>query len=323
MTESIVDVEPSASALRGSAPGRTARRLLLATRPKFFTASLLPVLIGTGWGARMAGELDLLAFTLAVAATICVHAGANVLNDVYDDLGGSDAVNDARIHPYTGGSRFIQNAIMSRGEMARWGSTLLAAGVLFGALLTLHAGAGVIGLGLAGIALGVLYSLPPVQLCARGLGEAAVAIGFGILPLCGAAWLQGGPIDAAVLLLSLPPSLWTAAILLINEVPDTAADASVGKRTLAVRLGDAHSARLYLALHAGAVLAVLGLAASGALIAWVSVLPLLLLVPAALAARSIAAPHAALSRRRGIELTLAVHLLGGLWLAGFAWFAHI
>ena len=323
MHESSADLEPSASALRGAAPARTAHRLLLATRPKFFTASLLPVVIGTGWGAGIAGALDLVAFILAIAATVCVHAGANVINDVYDDVGGSDAINDARIHPYTGGSRFIQNGIMDRREMARWGCTLLAAGVLFGALLTLHAGAGVIVLGLTGIALAVLYSLPPVQLSARGLGEAAVAIAFGILPLCGAAWLQGAAVDVAALLLSLPVSLWTAAILLINEVPDAAADASVGKRTLAVRLGDTGSARLYLALHAGAVLALLGLVAIGALLAWAVVLPLALLAPATLAARSIAAPHAGLARRRGIELTLAVHLLGSAWLGGFAWFALI
>ncbi len=320
MSEPVTNLEPTAEALRGGSAGTTARRLLLATRPKFFTASVLPVLVGTGWGAGVAGALDALAFALAVAATVCVHAAANVLNDVYDDIGGSDRANDARIHPYTGGSRFIQNRVMDRGEMARWGWTLLGAGVLLGVALTAHAGLRVVWLGLAGVALAVLYSMPPVQLNARGLGELAVAIAFGVLPVTGAAWLQGAPLSAALVLLSLPLSLWTAAILLINEVPDAPADAGAGKRTLAVRLGAGGTARLYLALHAGAALAVVALAVLGALSAWALALPVALLLLSGRAARGIVAPgpgRAAL--RRGIEATLAVQLLGGLWLAGFAW----
>jgi 1,4-dihydroxy-2-naphthoate polyprenyltransferase len=320
MNESLGNLEPSASTLSGDSPGHTARRLLLATRPKFFTASLLPVVIGTGWGANATGAVDLTAFALAVAATVCVHAGANVLNDVWDDIGGSDRNNDGRMYPYTGGSRFIQNGVMNRAEMKRWGQQLLGAGVAFGIALTVLSGAGVVLFGLIGIGLAVLYSMPPVQLNARGLGEATVAIAFGVLPLTGAAWLQGAAVDPSLLVLALPPSLWTAAILLINEVPDVAADASAGKRTLAVRLGDGATARVYLGLHAGAAIAMLAVTLIDGLSVWMVIPPLALLIPAVSAARSIAGTRtdrAAL--RRGIEMTLAIHLLGGLWLGGLVW----
>jgi 1,4-dihydroxy-2-naphthoate octaprenyltransferase len=73
---------------------------------------------------------------------------------------------------------------------------------------------------LAGIALGTLYSMPPVQLRAHGFSEAALALAFGTLPVAGAAWLQSGIVDTDVLLASVPISLWVAAILLTNEVPD-------------------------------------------------------------------------------------------------------
>ena len=72
---------------------------------------------------------------------------------------------------------------------------------------------------LAGIALGTLYSMPPVQLSAHGFGEAAVALAFGTLPIAGAAWLQSGIVDTDALLASVSISLWVAASLLINEVP--------------------------------------------------------------------------------------------------------
>ena len=93
-------------------------------RPKFFPASVLPVLAGSAWGFMVAGQFDLSAFVLALLATVCVHAGANVLNDVGDDAGGTDRQNEDRIYPYTGGTRFIQAGIMSANGMARLGISL-------------------------------------------------------------------------------------------------------------------------------------------------------------------------------------------------------
>ena len=94
-------------------------------RPKFFPASVLPVLAGSAWGFMVAGRFDLSVFILALLATVCVHASANVLNDVGDDAGGTDRRNEDRIYPYTGGSRFIQAGIMSPGGMARLGISLI------------------------------------------------------------------------------------------------------------------------------------------------------------------------------------------------------
>ena len=311
--------EPTVAALAGASAARRAKRLLLATRPKFFAASVLPVLLGTAWGYKVGGEFDLVVFALALVAILCVHGGANVLNDVFDELGGSDPINDDRIYPYSGGSRFIQNGVMNVAEMARWGSALLGLGMVLGAALIAIKGMTVLLFGLAGIALATLYSMPPVQLSARGWGEAAVGIGFGVLPVCGAAWLQSGVIDGAVLLVSVPVSLWVANILLINEVPDIPADAQAGKRTLAVRLGCQGTRVLYFCLHVMAVLAI-ALAISQALLPWATIaLPALLLMAAWRASQAIVGAPADL--RHGIELTLLVHGLGGLWLVGWVVYA--
>ncbi|MFQ5936671.1 MAG: prenyltransferase, partial [Acidiferrobacterales bacterium] len=273
-------LEPSAAALRGDSPLRVAKRLFLSTRPKFFAASILPVLLGTAWGYKVGGQFDFAAFALALLAILCVHAGANVLNDVFDDLSGSDPANVDRIYPYTGGSRFIQNDVMSVSEMAHWGSALVGVGMVLGAILIALKGMTVLLFGLAGIALGTLYSMPPVQLSARGLGEATVAVAFGVLPVTGAAWLQSGVVDNAVLLVSMPISFWVANILLINEVPDIPADARAGKRTLAVRLAVRGTQVLYLCLHGVAVLAITLAVISGLLLPLSMALPALLLLVA-------------------------------------------
>lgn len=315
---------PSASEFAGEAPAQVAKRLYNATRPKFFPASVLPVLAGTAWGASAGNGFDIAVFLLALLATVCVHAGANVLNDVGDDAIGTDRVNDDRIYPYTGGSRFIQAGIMSPAGMARLGISLLVVAAFAGIFLIMARGVVVLWFGVAGVALAVLYSLGPARLSSLGLGELAVGVAFGVLPVCGAAWLQTGVVDASSIIFSLPISIWVANILLINEVPDIRADSATGKRTLPVRVGRAMTGNVYVAANAVAVAAVCWLA-------WQGTLPLLSpLVPAALlllAIRASAAVRCGIDDRDGltksIESTLAIHTAGSIWLTGCAVYSLI
>jgi len=308
---------PSAGEYAGKSAGQALKRWFHATRPKFFPASVLPVLAGSAWGFAVSGAFDVTVFLLALFATMCVHAACNVLNDVGDESGGTDGVNEDRIYPYTGGSRFIQAGIMSASEMARLGISLLALAALAGLALIVLKGPWVLYFGLAGIALGVLYSLGPVRLSSLGIGEAAVAVAFGVVPVMGAAWLQGAALGGSLLVFSIPISLWVCAILLINEVPDIAADGSTGKRTLPVRAGLRGTAVVYVLLHVGAAAAAGWLAWHGALPLAAPAVPVLLLVLAFRAGRAIQrgiGDRAGMTR--AIEGTLAIHTVGSIWLLG-------
>lgn len=313
--ETAPPVDPVQANYAGQSFGRTAKRLFHATRPKFFPASVLPVLAGTAWGVQAGGHFYGIVFILALLATVCVHAGSNVLNDVGDESNGTDRRNSDRIYPYTGGSRFIQTGILDRTSMARLGGSLLLVASMAGVVLVIARGPVILLFGVSGVVLGVLYSLGPVRLSSIGLGETAVATAFGILPVTGAAWLQGAAINADLLLYALPISAWVAAILLINEVPDIKADGVSGKRTLPVRLGLGGTAALYVTIQVAAVAAVVGLTASGGLPVLSPLLPAVLLM---LAFRAAAAIRNGLQDRSGltsaIESTLAIHTLGSLWL---------
>ena len=284
-----------------------------------FPASVLHVLAGTAWGVQAAGILDLLAFLLALVATVCVHAGANVINDVGDESGGTDRQNNDRIYPYTGGSRFIQTGIMDASAMARLGTSLLAVAAIAGLLLILMKGTVVLAFGLAGVLLAVLYSIGPVRLASVGVGETAIFIAFGVLPVTGAAWLQSGQLDVSSLIFSVPIGAWVAAILLINEVPDIAADSATGKRTLPVRFGLGGTALIYIALNLAALAAVVQLTMTGALPLLAPLLPVGLVL---LAAKASAAIRRGIADRdamtKAIESTLAIHTLGSIWLTGVA-----
>jgi 1,4-dihydroxy-2-naphthoate polyprenyltransferase len=298
-------------ALAGPGVASAIRRAFLATRPAFLIASVLPVLVGTAWASAAFHRFDGLLFGLALAATLLAHAATNVYNDVTDDLIGADPGNTDRIYPYTGGSRFIQAGLLSRREMTHLALGLCAGALVIGAVLAALRGPGVILLGAAGLALGLLYSLPGAQLSARGIGEAAVALGLGVLPVLGAVWLQTGFVDSGALLLCIPVSCWVAAILVINEVPDVDADRRADKRTLVVRWGAAGARIIYRSLT------MISLAASGAAIAphvlpvWYSVPAVALAGAGVLAARRISMDIAARARlKQGIELTLAIQAAG-------------
>ncbi len=302
--------EPTAAAFGGGSFAARTRRLVLATRPAFAPASLASVLIGSAWGYRVAGRFSWSLALLALLATLCVHLAANVLNDVSDDLSGADRGNEERIFPYTGGSRFIQNGVLSPREMTLWGIALLAVAAVLGLALVALRGPGVLAFGVVGVALGLAYSLPRIQLAARGLGEASIAIAFGVLPVAGAAWLQSGRLNATSILISVPMGLWVAAILLMNEVPDRQADARAGKATLVVRLGVPATRRLFLALQGGACAALILAAILGVIPAWAGFAGLLLLPAAWRAAGAIVEPTERASLQRSIRTTLKLHLAG-------------
>lgn len=318
-SDTLRPMNPVPEEFAGSSLPRALKRGFHATRPKFFTASVLPVIAGTAWGAYAGTAFSWYVLALAVLATVCVHAASNVLNDVGDDQNGTDPRNEDRIYPFTGGSRFIQTGILSQRSMARLGITLIVIASIAGVLLMIERGPMVMAFGIAGIVLGVLYSLGPVKLASVGLGEVAVAIAFGVIPVTGAAWLQGAPVDASLLLFSIPIGLWVENILLINEVPDLQADGAVGKRTFPVRFGPVATANLHLAVNVAAAAIVVLLTATGHLPLLAPLVPVGLLALAVKAFRGI---RVGMTDRavmtQSIEATLAIQAIGTVWLTGCA-----
>jgi 1,4-dihydroxy-2-naphthoate polyprenyltransferase len=319
--EAVSPLEPRYEDLGGDGFARKARRLFLATRPKFLTASVLPVLVGTAWGATVAGHFDFTVGLLALVATALVHAASNVINDVGDEVTGTDRANVDYIHPYTGGSRFITNSIMTLREMHRWAWVLFGVASLLGLALALLKGPWVIALGVAGIALAVLYSTPSVQLSGKGVGEAVITLAFGVLPVCGAAWLQSSIVDLHSLLIALPVGLWVMLILLINEVPDRKADGANGKRTLVVRLGLDGARHLYRASHVLALAALVALVVNGALPWWVALGGVVVLAGGFKAATGIGETVSRAALTKSIEMTIGLQAVGSVLLFVGALFA--
>ena len=91
-------------------------------------------------------------------------------------------------------------------------------------------------IGIVGFIVSLGYTAPPLKFVYRGLGEIAVALGFGPLMLLGAYVVQtGGRLAWEPFVASIPIALLVALILYVNEIPDRRGDAYAGKRTLPVR----------------------------------------------------------------------------------------
>lgn len=223
--------EPSLATLPSSAA-----RYAAATRPGFLTAAAVPVLIGIA-AASLSGAVHWLPAFMTMIGAVAAHAAINVLNDYYDDRAGCDEINSDRVFPFTGGSRVIQNGIFESRQMASYGWILLGFSAFTGVLLTYVSGPGLLLIGALGFGIGWAYSAPPIRLCARGLGETGVAVGFGVLIPLGAAYVQLGRLDPVALWAGLPFAFLIAAVLYINQFPDYRADAATGKRNWVVRLG--------------------------------------------------------------------------------------
>ena len=302
---------------------RAAWRYVLAMRPRFLTAAVWSLALGQTWGGVQAGRIDWPVFWGAVFGVVAAQAAANVLNDVYDDITGADKANADYIFPYTGGSRLIQNGLLSRRQMWRWGLWLIALAELAAGGLAAVRGLWVLALAGIGGLVGLFYSMVPVRLSARGLGEAAVGLGFGVLPVVGGAGLQAGGAALAggaaqVACLGLASAAWVSAILLINEVPDAPADAATGKRTLVVRWSAGTTLWVLRALHITAVgggLAYLALAHGAP---WLAAPGAVLLVLGLWSAAAIkpGASCRSVTLKRAIEQTITCHAGGHLWLLG-------
>ncbi len=210
-------------------------RYVAATRPAFLGASLMACLIGLAMARHQGIAPDPVLAAVTLLFALLAHAGANVLNDYYDALNGTDAQNTERIFPFTGGSRFIQNGVLTLAQMCNFGFALLTCVAVAGLWLMAHSAPQLLYVGLAGLFIGWAYSAPPLKLNSRGWGELCVTAGILSITV-GTYFMQRKAYDAAPFVAGLSYALLTMNLLYINQFPDRTADTAAGKLHWVARL---------------------------------------------------------------------------------------
>jgi len=290
---------------------------LRTTRLPFLSATAVPVLLGIAVAASDGFFNPWLALVTLLGGVLA-HLAINVTNDIFDTLSGAD---EANVNPtqFSGGSRVAIYELVSLRGLVLVAGGLFAAAALVGLYLVwVTRSLELLVIGVAGILLGIAYTAPPFKLVHRGLGELAVALGFGPVMLLGAYVVQAGRISAEAVVASLPVAILVALILYVNEIPDRAGDAAVGKRTLPVRLSPEAAQNLYL-IAAVLAFAVIVAGVVAGLLPWptiiaVAALPLALRVNDGIR-RNYHSPYTLMAvMGKNIVLHVAV---GGLLLVGY------
>jgi 1,4-dihydroxy-2-naphthoate octaprenyltransferase len=282
------------------------RTWLIALRPVSFTASVIPVLVGTAIAAQHEFHAGL--FVLALLGSIAIHAGTNLVNDYFDHVKGTD--NEESL----GQSGVIQRGLLSPRAVLTGGIVAFAVGAIIGLAITALVGWPVLALGIASVAAGYFYTASPFSLAYRGLGEVVVFVFMGPVIVMGAYFVQTEAWAWEPFVASLPIGLLVAAILHANNVRDIENDRRNSKWTLAALAGRPAADYEFVALMLGAYGIVIAMAIAGTA-PW-PVLLTLLSLPIAL---RIVRLEAGSSTARGLNVVLAqtagLHMLFGVLLA--------
>jgi 1,4-dihydroxy-2-naphthoate polyprenyltransferase len=225
-----------------------------AARPKTLPAALAPVLVGTAAAATPVAELSVLRALLALVVALALQVAVNYANDYFDGVKGVDT--DARVGP----RRAVASGLIAPPAMKRAiAAALLVAGVAGLALAVLVG----LELLLVGVAAGLAtlgYSGGPKPYASAALGEVMVFVFFGLVATAGSAYVQDAALGLVPIAAAVPIGAFAVALLVVNNLRDIPTDREVGKRTLAVVLGEARTRRLFVTLIGIAYLSVVPIA---------------------------------------------------------------
>lgn len=232
-------------------------KALAITRMPFLSAVIAPAFVAGAFAYQYGLEgsaFTTATFVLTVIGLALLHLASNLFNDYFDVKDGTDDANESYFTQFTGGSRAIELRLIDLKGTWRLAMTLLIAATAIGIYLTYLTDWITLCIGLGGAAIGYFYTAPPIRLVARkGLGELSIALAFGCLVTLGTYYVQAQELSALAFWMGLPAGLLTANILLINEFPDAASDATTGKNHLVVTYGKKKSIGIYLAILLAAV----------------------------------------------------------------------
>ncbi len=240
------------------------KSIILAARPKTLPASIVAVWAGcmivgkyqhyadekfTGAWPGVHLDWALAIFTALSAA--CIQIACNFFNDSLD------ATRHADTARRQGPRRITASGDMSPLAVKLWGGAFLAAAAAFAIPLILAQGWGVIAIGIPCLLAAYCYTGGPYPLAYHGLGELGVLIFFGLIAVCGTVFVQIGwnpdysqhflMIYGAGIIIGVQCGLLSCVLIEVNNIRDRQEDATTGKRTLAVRLGDRRARGLAMA----------------------------------------------------------------------------
>ena len=230
------------------------RSIILAARPKTLPAGFVAVWAGCliVWKYQqhhpeMGIRLDWWLAVYTALSCACIQIACNFFNDAID------ATRNADTEKRQGPRRITANGDMTPVAVKLWGYIFLVAASAFGLPLILAQGWPVLLIGIPSLFFAYGYTGGPWPLAYHGLGELFVLLFFGLVAVAGTVFVQIGwqpgfeMVYGAAFILGVQCGLLSCVLIEVNNIRDRKEDATTGKRTLAVRLGDKRARGLAMA----------------------------------------------------------------------------
>jgi len=236
---------------------------ILGARPRTLPAAIAPVVVAT---ALAGSDWNWFRAALALKVGVWLQIGVNYANDYSDGIKGTDT---NRIGP----TRLVASGLATAKQVKRAAFISFAIAAIAGIWLSLLSSPWLLIVGAAAIAAAWGYTGGKNPYGYSGLGEVSVFIFFGLTATVGTYYAQTNYVSALSVLCAVPMGSLACAILAVNNLRDRGQDELVGKRTLAVRLGETKARKGFVVL-----LVVAHLSALATLVPWslltLAVLPL-------------------------------------------------
>jgi len=207
-------------------------------RPRTLPAAVAPVIVATVLAGKEWKPLQAL---LALIVSLALQIAVNYSNDYSDGIRGTD---DDRVGPV----RLVASGLASANSVKRAAQLSFLVACIAGLVLASISAWWVILIGIASVLAAWGYTGGHTPYGYRGFGELSVFTFFGVVATVGTYYVQTLQVTAAAFAASIPMGALSCALLAINNIRDIPGDEVVGKKTLAVKLGDRNARRFFVAL---------------------------------------------------------------------------
>ena len=211
---------------------------IAGARPRTLPAAIAPVVVATSLAES---EANFAMAGLALIVSLALQVGVNYANDYSDGIKGTD---DNRVGP----TRLVASGLASAKSVKQAAFISFAVAAVVGLVLAQATSLWLIAVGAAAIFAAWTYTGSKRPYGYLGLGEISVFLFFGLVATMGSYYVQTERLTWQSFVVAIPMGLLACALLAINNLRDRAQDELVGKRTLAVRLGDSRARKLFIAL---------------------------------------------------------------------------
>ena len=231
-------------------------RWITGARPRTLPAAVVPVAVGAAAavGVDAADGIVWWRVGAALVVSLSLQIGVNFANDYSDGVRGTD---DVRVGPV----RLVASGLATAHAVKRAAMLSFGVAAIAGLAVALDTSLWLLAVGVAAIAAGWFYTGGPKPYGYLGLGEVFVFVFFGLAATVGTTYAAVETITALSVVMGCAVGSLACALLVINNLRDIPTDRDVGKRTLAVRLGDSRTRWFYVGLIVAAFVATAGAAA--------------------------------------------------------------